>query len=431
MKTRINGIGFFAIVENLPGIALLATTLFGAYCIGYVGSYPITIFTLFAILSIALIVFHIDDVIKGFFANPFSFLMIIIVMVSFIAGPYSSSTALALSIMYLVFYACSWRETSDERQLLWLRRWQCLMNLLAIYGIYQFIGRGLGLPLTDLYLDGYMVKGYNWTNPITIGGFSFLRANALFMEPSFFSQYLAINILLYIYQLLMGMSTNSLKVFAALILNLIALIASFSGTGIIILILGAAILIFGNRKSFMKVKIVIPIAMISISFLIGLLLFAPTDVINYFAQRATEIFSYSENASSGYKRFNGSYQLFCEALGTYFIFGAGIGGVRDFVALISGGMLADSNNYVSNGFIRVTIDMGFLGIVCWIIFLTYNYINLLKNNKGVFSFACLLVIALNICHEAFTGIYFWIFLNFLNFKSTNAIDINERYKNRV
>ena len=72
-----------------------------------------------------------------------------------------------------------------------------MMNVIAIYGIYQLFARVYGFPFGDLIqFKAIWLKRFNWSNQIYILGMHIYRSNAVFREPSF-SQYLAINILIY------------------------------------------------------------------------------------------------------------------------------------------------------------------------------------------------------------------------------------------
>ena len=408
---------FAGLAYNLPGLALLVVTLTGAYSIVYMGTYAVTSFTVVAIIALVAAVFNPNQIVAGFMKNPFGYLMIVLMMVSYIVGKQATATALALSCMYFLVYAASFRAVDTSYMQKWLQRWQIVMNVLAIYAFYQLIGRSLGLPFTDLYFEGHMVEGYNWTNPVIVAGNSLMRSNAVFLEPSFFSQFLAINILIYAYRLLNEDAAGSrLRHVLCMLLNLGALITTFSGTGIVVLLIGAVAILFYMKDGIARAKIAVPAVLCGIAVLIGFLLFAPESLISYFAERASELLSYSDNAGSGYKRFNGSYQIALQAIEETPLFGTGIGGVRGFVSSLGDISFADSNNYVSNGFVRVAVELGVPGLFLWCCFLGKAYFNK-KKEYGFGSLICLvsvLVISLNFCHEVFSGIYFWAFFCFLN-----------------
>ena len=124
-----------------------------------------------------------------------------------------------------------------------------IMNAMAIYGIYQFFGRIFSLPFCDLIIEGHMVPGFNWSNSIYSFGIIVERSNAIFREPSFFSQFLAMNILIYANKLLK--EDIKLKYFLLAFLNLSAMILSFSGTGFIILFFGLVIYLYVIQKNIM------------------------------------------------------------------------------------------------------------------------------------------------------------------------------------
>lgn len=75
-----------------------------------------------------------------------------------------------------------------------------------------------------------MVKGYNWTNTTYVSGLNMYRSNAVFREPSFFGQMLAISLLLYVPGFL-NKKVQFKDYLVPTILQAIALILAISGTG--------------------------------------------------------------------------------------------------------------------------------------------------------------------------------------------------------
>lgn len=107
--------------------------------------------------------------------------------------------------------------------------YRALMVLTAVLGLMQIALAEDFFSFRDLVPEAWRVEGYNTTNAVTYGS-SIYRANGfMFYEPSFFSQFLALAILVEMRR------HRSLPVLA---LFLTAIIASFSGTGIVLLALG-------------------------------------------------------------------------------------------------------------------------------------------------------------------------------------------------
>jgi hypothetical protein len=165
------------------------------------------------------------------------------------------------------------------------------MNILAIYGILQLLFRKERSPINienfdlfNLALPGHMIPGCNWSNLISFGGLRFWRSNAIFIEPSMFSRFLAINI---IFHLIKSEKTK----FVWIIINVIAYICTFSGTGLI-LFASCILTCIVKSKNVLKKNILknIVISFILIVAVLPLTIDVST-VIDHFASRLLEITS--------------------------------------------------------------------------------------------------------------------------------------------
>lgn len=115
---------------------------------------------------------------------------------------------------------------------------------LSVCGIAQFllqfvVGKQYAYPIENFTPKGFLVQGFNYLNALGFNS-SIYKANGFFMlEPSFFSQLLAIGIVteLVTYQ----------RMWRLVVLAL-GMIFSYSGTGILILACGLPVAMLTNRR---------------------------------------------------------------------------------------------------------------------------------------------------------------------------------------
>jgi hypothetical protein len=140
-----------------------------------------------------------------------------------------------------------WKDDGNNVYNNVIRFYRNFMLSAAILGILQFSVQLLGLPyldLADIVPEIFLQKGYATTYPI-IGGSPLLKSNGIFfLEPSFFSQYLAIALFI---EIMLSLSVKRIFLLFA------ALLMTFSGTGPLMLIVAAPFIIsrnlFGAQKS--------------------------------------------------------------------------------------------------------------------------------------------------------------------------------------
>lgn len=172
----------------------ILSIFFDAYALAYVGTYPITLFTLVTILAVLskakneMRCFKIENnaSVKA------ALLMVVYLIINYCVTGFKNSNSLMLSIMYFMVFIVTTRREKEQTFESHMEFFSKIMNVIAVYGIYQFAARIYNLPFSDIVIDGHMVIGYNWTNRVRFLGQYFYRSNAIFREPSFFSQFLAI-----------------------------------------------------------------------------------------------------------------------------------------------------------------------------------------------------------------------------------------------
>ena len=287
-----------------------------------------------------------------------------------------------------------------------------VMNIIAIYGIYEFFGRIIGLPLSDPWLEGHMIEGYNWFNAVSIAGLTVYRINGIFVEPSMFAQFLAVNILLYLFDV----DDKSRKKTFEIVLNGVALIFTFSGTGILLLV-AVIILMYltknGTRyykEIFRKYKIwIILIALVAMGLSVS-------PVGNYMISRLSEFNPNNSESVSGYIRFVGQFNIANQILKTDPILGIGIGNVQEFIDIyrFTGSATAFASLACSMIVARYAAELGIIGLV--ILILAYKKM-IRKNNmtNSIYKVFVISVIAMIPLSDTDINVAYWLLLYLLNF----------------
>lgn len=190
---------------------------------------------------------------------------------------------------------------------------------IAICGIGQYVLQFFVSPVYLFPLENFLpadlrVSGFNMQAPITYGS-PIYRANGVFMqEPSFFSQFLAIAVLV---ELLGPARLWRVTLFS------IAIMASHSGTGLIVLAVCLPILVVVRRRW--------NLVIIAAITLLLLILVAPYLHLEHLIARVGE---FGSERSSAYERFVGGFRIFDTSVAadpTKLLFGYGAGSYRDLV----------------------------------------------------------------------------------------------------
>jgi hypothetical protein len=141
-----------------------------------------------------------------------------------------------LSIIYLaatyVPFTFHLREPSSERYEAGLALFLRLMTLAAVVGILQVGVQLVGVQYTDVFSvlpKAFVLQGYHTSYPVAYGSNIFKANGMVFLEPSFFSQFLALALVVHIHLRRRG---------AGAYLLMAGIVASVSGTGIILAIAG-------------------------------------------------------------------------------------------------------------------------------------------------------------------------------------------------
>ena len=263
---------------------------------------------------------------------------------------FSLSGILLMTVANILYVFNVRRAAISPSQL--LRFVASYLVIFAILGILQFvaqfiIGVKFAFPIESFLPHQFLIGGFNYLNPLYYGA-SILKANGVFLlEPSFFSQLMAIGLLA---------ELSSRKSVARVLLFCGALIFSYSGTGLIILIVAMPIYLVRERRLDMLAAIV--------GVGVFAILFATPLRLDIFLSRLAE---FTNPSSSAYLRFVGWYFLAKDALSVdviHSLFGYGAGTFRE-VAFEYGSSVSEIFH------VKVLIEYGLVGFAMYMAFLLY------------------------------------------------------------
>lgn len=268
----------------------------------------------------------------------------------FIRGEFSVFSLIYLITLYFAFIFYADFSEQEYRKILFM--FQNLMLFLSFIGILQIGVQLAGVPYDDYfsYLPfKYVQGGYNTSYPIVYGS-DIYKANAVvFLEPSFFSQVLAIALII---------ETVFFKRFWCILIYLVALICTFSGTGLLLLALTFPLWL---RHVFKQPKTRYTFIACAV---IGLLVFFNSDFIDksFYYNRIAEFSSKGESANI---RFIAPYTAMAEIIHTdtsTFLIGSGAGAVT-----------ALEDNYMANFPVipKLVIEYGLIAGGLFLLFLGY------------------------------------------------------------
>lgn len=407
MKLKIPKINMYSL--------LLISIFFDAYALIYVDTYPVTMFTIVSILFlIHNIVNNNCKCLKITRQSAIMLVFIIYLFINYIYFDLENTSSFVLTLFFLILSLFSYRDETKENFEGYCKLFQKLMTYMSIYGIYQLIGRLLHLPFTDLIIEGHMVTGYNWTNSISVFGHLLYRSNAMFREPSYFSQMLAISLLLYV-PIFLSKNERTRGNIVSFILQMIALITTFSGTGILVFIIGMIIFSITIMKKRFFWNRIVPLVIICV--IVGIILIFFTNLGNYFLSRIQELFVYNRDASSGFVRFRAWVEVVKEAWTYNFLLGSGIGTGSIYVSKY----IVQYFGMTLSGFARVATELGLIGIIIWCNYIL-SFLNKNEVNVSIrYVLLCCSLIPLIFMQEAFSSNIFWMFIILINCKFTKQV----------
>lgn len=205
--------------------------------------------------------------------------------------PFSLSSLLLMMSIYLTYtVAVNQSSKIDVFRVLTL-----FASIVAICGLAQFslqfvLPRAAVFPIENLLPNSMLIQNYNMQIPLSYGS-KILKANGIFaLEPSFYSQFLAVAI---IAELSMAGRLARIALYGA------GMLVAYSGTGIIVLLVTLPVVMIIKRRA--------DLLLLGLLILLLLALFAEPLNLSVFLERAGE---FSSKGSSGFERFTGALYLF-------------------------------------------------------------------------------------------------------------------------
>lgn len=402
MKLKIPKINMYSL--------LLISIFFDAYALIYVDTYPVTIFT---IISIFVLIHNVVNNRSRYFKithqSVILLLFIVYLVINYIYFEFKNTSSFVLALYFLSLSLLTYREEQVDKFEGYCKLFQRIMTWMSIYGIYQLVGRFLKFPFTDIIIKGHMVTGYNWTNTIYIFGHTLYRSNAIFREPSYFSQMLAISLLLYV-PIFLYKNERTRGNIVSFILQMIALITTFSGTGILVFIIGMIIFSITIMKKKFFWNRIIPLVIICV--IVGIILIFFTNLGNYFLSRIQELFVYNRDASSGFVRFRAWIMIVQEAWSHNILLGSGIGTGSMYVSKY----IIQYFGMTLSGFARVSTELGLIGILIWCIFMISFFVKREMTISIRYVLLCCSIMPLIFMQEAFSSNFYWMLIILMNCK---------------
>lgn len=263
---------------------------------------------------------------------------------------FSLASLLLLAVLHLP-YVVQLRRPTDYPRL--LDATLALCAAIAALGVAQYtlqtlVGPTLAFPMENLLPDALRVSKFNMQGRLEYGS-TLYRTNGVFMlEPSFYSQFLALGIVIEM------VSRRRAWVVAGL---LAAIALSFSGTGLILLgICGACLAVHERRWLLMGGSTAAAAAVLALG--------VATDnpYARIFLVRAGE---FSATGSSGFARFVGGFYLFEQFLWVdpwRALTGFGAGALQSFQHRAHW-------PFGENALFKIVFEFGLLGAACYYAFL--------------------------------------------------------------
>lgn len=278
-----------------------------------------------------------------------------------------SPSSLALFLIMILPYAFRIDPRLDLYPFA-VRRFRAVMLVAAGLGIYQFFGQFVlpamfVFPIDELVPTAFLKRGYLFRNPLFFGSPYFKSNGVLFLEPSFFSQSLALGIIV---ELLYFGSLLRLAVLA------LALVLTFSGTGLMVLAIALPLIVLKRSLS-----VALGIVGAGIVVLVLASVAAP-EMVEAYTNRFGEL---GTPGTSGYARFTLPL-LFAldEIMSGRAMVGLGAGGIEEFRILVATeGALFDPTWF------KLLIEYGIPSFLLFLVLLVHRLI--VSSRSGVLGAA--------------------------------------------
>lgn len=371
---------------------------FDAYCITYIGTFPLTISFLAIILLLFLSLINFQD--KNSMHNIIILIFFFFILfLSFISNNIDINSTLLYVMLFLTYLITNNTLTNLELYFA-LKKFLLIVSLLSIFAIFQFLSNFSNIPRIDIIIPNHMVLGYNTGNYVYIGNFEIFRSHSIYLEPSTLSQYTAFAIIIS-FILHSNKMIGNLFLILSISLNGIALICSISGTGLIILGVSIIIYFFKNFR-YKKVKKILLCFLITLIIAIGIL---PLNIKKYIFDRILEIFN---PQLSGGMRFTYPYIIMFKS---WLVRPLGFSPGNEMLAILEfQPEMLELQLTLASGYAKLGVELGIFGLLLFLIMILSN-----KKNRNIYFISFLLLI--NFIGGNLLNPFFWSFAIF--FKSTN------------
>lgn len=235
------------------------------------------------------------------------------------------------------------------------------MLFFGILGVLQFALQFAGFrffSFSGLVPDAFLIEfAYNVAIPLSYGSPYFKSNGVFFLEPSFFSQFVAIALAA---EVLLFRRPFHVAVYG------LAIVASYSGSGLLTLATALAILsLLRPRYAGLLLALLLALALG-----LGLLGLVAPDVYAYYIGRAVEVRS---SGSSGYLRYVTPFLILGETMhGAALLFGYGPGAAEKFRV---------GYEYNVNAMAKILLDYGLFGALLFFGFLVSVFV---RRRAGAF-----------------------------------------------
>ena len=261
-----------------------------------------------------------------------------------------SGSSLALLLALHVPYIFKLEGLSDEHRAEQLSRFVTLTFIICVMGIVQYfaqfvIGARYAYPIEHFVPHSFITHGYNYLNVLRYGSTTYKSNGLVLLEPSFYSQTLAIGF---------GLEAAGRRRLWRLAIYVVGFGVSFSGTGLIMMAFVLPTLMIAYRRYSLLLLLVIA------GF--TAVLFGESLGLGLFLERSRE---FESTDSSGYQRYIGPAMLFGQYLWgdpQRWLFGMGAG-------MMMRATPKPIFNAAETGWAKLILEFGLIGSIAYFSFL--------------------------------------------------------------
>jgi hypothetical protein len=270
-----------------------------------------------------------------------------------------SGTSLALLLALHIPYVFQLQGLTDEHRAEQLARFVNLTFFICIAGIIQYfaqfaIGARYAYPIEHFTPHSFITHNYNYLNVLRYGSTTYKSNGFFLLEPSFYSQTLAIGF---------GLEAAARRRYWRLATYAVGFGVSFSGTGLIMMAFVLPTLMIAYRRYSLLLLLVIG------GF--TAVLFGESLGLGLFLERSRE---FESTDSSGYQRYIGPAMLFGQYLWgdpQRWLFGLGAGMMMRMTP-------KPIFNAAETGWAKLILEFGLVGSIAYFVFL---YRCIFKSNQ--------------------------------------------------